>query len=183
LFRSNKPKIANFRTEYAKLADSCGVFKNDTRLLYLLAFLLTANHKVSEQCFVLTVEEAFKEQTVFKEWARSWVKRRLIEKAIEIVSPASARNGRKRDLWSAGTRETHRECEIDTVTKLAPFDRFVFVMSILERYSNWDCSLMLGCSMNKIAQARMKALHRLPDFAAIFPRGDRPLMRRLGVTA
>ena len=183
MFRSNKPKIANFRTEYAKLADSCGVFKNDTRLLYLLAFLLTANHKVSEQCFVLTVEEAFKEQTVFKEWARSWVKRRLIEKAIEIVSPASARNGRKRDLWSAGTRETHRECEIDTVTKLAPFDRFVFVMSILERYSNWDCSLMLGCSMNKIAQARMKALHRLPDFAAIFPRGDRPLMRRLGVTA
>jgi DNA-directed RNA polymerase specialized sigma24 family protein len=183
VFRSNKPKLANFRADYAKHADFCDVFRNDTRLLYLLAFLLTANHKESEQCFVSTVEEAFKEQTVFNGWARSWVRRRLIENAIEIVSPAAERNGRKRDLWSAWQRETHRECEIDTLTKLAPFERFVFVMSILERYSNWDCSLMLGCSMNKIAQARMKALHRLPDFAAIFPRGDGPPMRRLGVTA
>jgi hypothetical protein len=48
-----------------------------------------------------------------------------------------------------------RECGIDTVTKLSPFERFVFVMSVLERYSHWDCSLLLGCSMNKVAQARM----------------------------
>jgi len=183
VFRSSKPKIANFRTDYAKRTDFCELFEQDMRLLYLLAFLLTANHKESEQSFVSTVEETFKDETVFKDWARSWVKRRLIENAIEIVSPASGPNGRKRDLWSAGRGETHGEYEIDTVTRLAPFDRFVFVMSILERYSNWDCSLMLGCSMNKIAQARMKALHRLPDFAAVFPRGDRPPMRRLGVTA
>jgi DNA-directed RNA polymerase specialized sigma24 family protein len=183
VFRSNKPKIANFRTDYAKHADFCEVFEQDTRLLYLLAFLLTTNHTESEQCFVLTVEGAFKEQTVFKEWARSWVRRRMIENAIELVSPAAERNSQQRDLWSGGQRETHTECEIDTVTKLDPFERFVFVMSILERYSNWDCSLLLGCSMNKIAQARMKALHQLPGLAAIFPRGDALRMRRLGVTA
>jgi hypothetical protein len=183
LFSSNKPKIANFRTEYTKRTDFCEVFEQDTGLLYLLAFLLTANHKESEQCFVSTVEEAFKEQTVFNGWARSSVRRRLIENAIEIVSPATERNGQQRDLWSAGPRETRGECEIDTVTKLAPFERFVFVMSILERYSNWDCSLLLGCSMNKIAQVRMNALRRLPDFAALFLRGDGLPMRRLGVMA
>jgi hypothetical protein len=170
MFRSNKQKIANFRAGYAKHADFCEVFEQDTKPLYLLAFLLTASHKESEQCFVSTVEEAFKEQAVFKEWARSWVRRRLIENAIEIVSPASARNGQKRDLWGAGQHETQKECEIDTVTKLGAFERFVFVMSILERYSNWDCSLLLECSMNKVAQARMKALRRLPDLAARFPR-------------
>jgi DNA-directed RNA polymerase specialized sigma24 family protein len=183
LFRSNKPKIANFRTDYAKRTDFCSVFKQDTRLLYLLAFLLTTNHKESEQCFVLTVEEALKEQTVFNEWARSWVRRRMIENAIEIVSPAAERNSQQRELWSAGQRETHRECEIDTVTKLAPFERFVFVMSILERFSNWECSLLLGCRMNKIAQARMKALRRLPDFTALVPQRDGLRMLRLGVTA
>jgi len=182
LFRSNKPKIANFRTGYAKHADFCEVFEQDTRLLYLLAFLLTTNHTESEQCFVLTVEEVFKEQTVFKEWARSWVRRRMIENAIEIVSPASGRNGQERDLWSAGHAK-QRECDIDTVTKLDPFERFVFVMSIMERHSNWDCSLLLGCGVTKIAQARMKALRRLPDLAVIFPRGDALRMRRLGVTA
>jgi len=182
LFRSNKPKIANFRTGYAKHADFCEVFEQDTRLLYLLAFLLTTNHTESEQCFVLTVEEALKEETVFKEWARSWVRRRMIENAIEIVSPASGRNGQKRDLWSAGHAK-QGECEIDTVTKLDPFERFVFVMSIMERHSNWDCSLLLGCGVTKIAQARMKALRRLPDLAVIFPRGDALRMRRLGVPA
>ena len=161
MFRSAKPKMTNFRADYANHADFCDAFKNDTKPLYLLAFLLTANRKESEECFVSTVEEAFNEQAVFKEWARSWVKRRLIENAIEIVSPASARNGQKRDLWAAGQHETQREREIDTVTKLDPFERFVFVMSILERYSNWDCALLLGCSMNRVAQTRMRALRDL----------------------
>jgi hypothetical protein len=182
VFRNNKPKMANSRSDYAKHADFCDVIQSDTKSLYLLAFLLTANHKESEQCFVLTVEEALKEETVFKQWARSWVRRRMIENAIGIVSPASGRNGQERDLWSAGHAK-QGECEIDTVTELDPFERFVFVMSILERHSNWDCSLLLGCNMTKIAQARMKALRRLPDLAAIFPRGDALRLRRLGVTA
>src|SRR6266478_3079800 len=182
MFRSNKPKSANFRADYARHADFCDAFRNDIKPLYLLAFLLTANHRESERCFVSTVEEAFKGQAVFKEWARSWVKRRLIENAIEIVSPASARNGQKRDLWSAAKRETQREWEIDTVTQLAAFERFAFVMSILERYSNWDCALLLGYGTDKVVQARMTALRRLADLAALFPRGDRLPTPRLGVT-
>jgi hypothetical protein len=181
--RSDKPKTANFRADYAKSADFCDVFRNDTKHLYLLAFLLIANHQESEQCFLSMVEEAFKEQAVFKEWVRSWITRRLIENAIAIVLPASARNGQKRDLWGAGRHETQRGYEIDTVTKLAPFERFVFVMSILERYSNWECSLLLECSMNKVAQARLRAWGRLPDLVAIFPRGDGLPMGRLEVTA
>ena len=183
MFLSNKPKIANFRADYARHADFCDVFKNDTKPLYLLAFLLTANHKESERCFVSTVEEAFKKQSVFKEWTRSWVRRTLIKNAIQIVLSASARNGQKRDLWSAGQHETQRESEIDTVTKLDPFERFVFVMSIVERHSTWDCALLLGCSMNQVAQARMNALRRLPDLAAPFPRRDGTPMRRREVTA
>src|SRR5438128_8446081 len=97
---SNQPKIANFRADYAKHADFCDVLNTNTNFLYLLAVLLTANHKESEQCFVSTVVEAFKEQSVFREWARSWVKRRLVENVINIVLPASARNGQTGDLWA-----------------------------------------------------------------------------------
>ena len=179
MFRSTKPKVANFRAEYAKHDDFCGALKDDTEPLYRLAFLLTANHKDSEQCFVSTVEQAFDEQTVFKEWARSWMKRRLIETAIAIVSPASSRNGQNRDFWGAAQHDTQRECEFDAVTKLDPFERFVFVMSIVERHSNWDCALLLGCSMNRITHARMSALRRLPDLAALVPRGNGLPMPRL----
>ena len=52
------------------------------------------------------------------------------------------------------------------MTKLDRFERFLFVLSILERLSIWNCALFLGCSMTKIAQARMKALRRLPDLAS-----------------
>jgi DNA-directed RNA polymerase specialized sigma24 family protein len=183
VFLSDKPKIANFRADYATHADFCDVFKNETKPLYLLVFLLTANHKDAENCFVSTVEEVFKEQAVFKEWARSWVKRRLIKNAIDLVSPAPDRNGQKRDLWGAAQPETQRECEIDIVTKLAPFERFVFVMSILERYSNWECSMLLACGMNKVAQAQMRALRRLPELAPPLSRGNGVPLGRLGVTA
>jgi hypothetical protein len=171
VFRPNKPKIASFRAEYAKQGDFCAVFKSDTKPLYLLAFFLTANHKESEQCFVSTVDDAFKERAVFKEWARPWVKRKLIENAIQIVLPQSARNGQKRDLWSTGQRGTQRSCEIDQVTKLATFERFVFVMSILEGYSNLNCSLLLGCSTDKIAQARLGALRQLTGHSSLSSQG------------
>src|SRR6266446_3483017 len=80
MLRFRKPKIATFRADYAMRADFCAVFEEDMKPLYLLAFLLTANHKEAEQCFASTVEEAFKKQAVFKEWARTWVKRKLIER-------------------------------------------------------------------------------------------------------
>src|SRR5216683_4098356 len=122
MFRFTKPEIAAFRADYAMRADFCAVFEKDIKPLYQLAFLLTANHKEAEQCFASTVEEAFKKQSVFKEWTRSWVRRTLIKNAIQIVSPASPRSGQQRDLWSAGQQQTQKECEIDTVTKLDPVE-------------------------------------------------------------
>jgi hypothetical protein len=173
VLRSNKAKIASFRADYATHIDFCDILRNETKHLYLLAFLLMANHQESERCFESMVEEAFREQTVFKEWVLSWIKRRLIENAIKMVSPASARSPQKRDLWGLGQCEPHREHTIDTVTKLAVFERFAFVISILERYSDWDCALLLGCGTNSVAQARIGALRRLPDRAALLSRGDR----------
>jgi hypothetical protein len=103
----------------------------------------------------------------------------MIENAIESACHVTARNGQKRDLWSAKQHENEKPCEIDSVTQLPSFERFVFVMSILERYSDWDCSVLLECSMKKIAQARIGALRRLPGQAAAVRRGDEPSSRRV----
>jgi len=143
--------------------------------LYLLAFLLTANHQDAEKCFAAAVDEALEEPVVFKEWAESWIKRSLVRNAIGIASPASIRSGGKRDLWNRGQEEAPGHNEIDAVTQLAPLERFVFVMSILERYSIWDCSLLLGCSMKKVVQARMRALRRRSNPDARFPELEAPV--------
>jgi DNA-directed RNA polymerase specialized sigma24 family protein len=168
MFPPRKLETAGFRACYAKRADFCEVFERDMKPLYLLAFLLTANHKEAEQCFVSTVEEAFKETVVFKDWARSWVKRCLIKSVIRIVSPMSTRGGEKRDFWGVVQHATDGESEVDTATQLAPLERFVFVMSILERYSSWDCSLLLGCSVKKVSLAQMRAWRLLSEASTFF---------------
>jgi hypothetical protein len=120
----------------------------------------------------MTVGEAFKEQAVFNEWARSWVYRTLIEKAIEIVSPLSNQPGEERDSRSAVLHATHGCDKLNAVNGLAKLERFVFVMTVLERYSDCDCALLLGSDPNRVAQARRKALRRLADFASVRGHGS-----------
>jgi DNA-directed RNA polymerase specialized sigma24 family protein len=179
---SEKPQTTNFQAEYAERRDYCDVFERNMEALYLLAFLLTANHEEAEQCFASTVEDVFKEQVVFKEWTLAWVKRCLIKNAIQIVFSASARSG-KRDFWSAGQHEADKHGAIDAVTTLASLDRFVFVMSVVERHSNWECSILLGCSISKVAETRMRALRRLPELGEISSGVGSPIARPQQVTA
>jgi DNA-directed RNA polymerase specialized sigma24 family protein len=47
------------------------------------------------------------------------------------------------------------------VLRLNPFERFVFVMSVLEGYSDRDCSLLLGSSTRDVVAAKARALEHL----------------------
>jgi hypothetical protein len=183
MFDNARPKTACPGADYAQRIDFCEVFEREMKPLYLLAFLLTANHKDAEQCFTATLDQALKEQAVFKEWRRSWVKRSLINNAIQITSPTSGRGPGKRDLWRIGEHGTGGHVEIDAVTRLAPCERFVFVISVLERYSAWECSLLLGCSMEKVARVRAQALHELPGRDAFIPGSEAMLLSSLQMSA
>ena len=50
------------------------------------------------------------------------------------------------------------KAEVFAILELAPFERFVFVMSALERYSEHDCSILLGCSRGDVTAALARAL-------------------------
>lgn len=181
--RSEERKLVDFRADYASRVDICKVFEQEMMPLYLLSFLLTANHNKAEQCFAATAEHALKEQSVFKEWARSWIKRRLIENAIGTVFPASVGSSDNWDFSSAGHPKAGGDDEIDAVTQLPPLERFVFVMSILERYSVWECSLLLGCGTKDVLKAQTRALRRLPGPVARIPRGEPRASRLLEISA
>jgi DNA-directed RNA polymerase specialized sigma24 family protein len=159
MFRSDKPAVTTFRAAYANRDDFCRVLEKEMERFYRLAFLLTADHQKAEKCFTATIDEAFQQKAVFKEWAQSWVKGRLIRNAIQIMSPGSTRSA-KTDLWNVPERETHWD-RLQPVTYLAPLERFVFVMSTLEHYSVRDCSLLLGCTMKKVNRAQTRALRQL----------------------
>ena len=59
--------------------------------------------------------------------------------------------------------EAIEQGEIGAVLELEPFERFVFVMLVLEHYSEHECSLLLSCSPRDVIAGRNRALQQLRD--------------------
>jgi hypothetical protein len=159
-------------TPYASSDDFRQVFDEHMNSLYLLAFLLTADQGKAEQCFVSGLEEAVEGSPVFKEWAHSWARRAVIRNAARLLSPQQSDgngpgrtgsdpvNNHGRALPSAG------QPEIASLLGLEPFARFVYVITILERHSDQECSVLLGCTRRDVVSARAHALQQLASEAA-----------------
>lgn len=183
IVRNEERMAASFRGDYAKGVNFCELLERDMEALYRLALLLTGSHQDAEQCFLLTVEHVSTEPTVFKEWAQSWIKRCLVCHAIGIVFPISGIRTQKRELGKARQEANLENGEIDAVIQLPALERFAFVMSVLERYSIRDCSLLLGCSMKELAGARARALQRLAGVGLLVSQHGVEFTGSLQVTA
>ena len=149
---------------YATAANFRQIFTEDVNSLYLLSLLLTGSQEKAEECFVTGIGESTKGNYVFKEWARSWARRTITQSAIRLIAP------RKRSATSIRNIDVLRgmdkvplvlHAEVRAILDLAPFERFVFVMSVLERYSDHECSILLGCPRRDIAMARARAMRQL----------------------
>jgi hypothetical protein len=132
------------RTPYASNGDFCRIFSEETDSLYRLSFLLTADCNKAEQCFVSGLEDSLKGSRVFKEWARSWARRAIIRDAARIINPRPTEENTASSFNSSGRTLVAEQVEIAAVLDLAPFERFVFVISVLEHYSEHECSVLLG---------------------------------------
>ena len=163
MFRFEKERNADFNFQYATRADYCRIFRHDMRPLYLLSFLLTTNHKRAEQCYAKGLENALNGIPVFREWARSWSRRTLIQNAIRVVFDESIH-----DEVRDAPYESPVSAVIEVVTRLAPLERFALVMCVLERYSARECSLMLNCTVQNVIDARSQALRILAGAHPLF---------------
>ena len=149
--------------EYATAADFCRIFAQDLNSLYLLSLLLAGDYGKAEQCFVDALENASSRRTVFKEWARSWARRSVIQSAQRMINPRVHPVNRALTWHSFDTKEhfARERIEIAAVLGLEPFDRFVLVMSILEGYSDHECAILLGAARREVIEARVRALKQL----------------------
>jgi len=150
---------------YASHADVHKIFSEDLKELYQLSSLLTHDPAKAERCLVSGLEDCVSGNRVFREWARYWAKRTIVQNAIRELKP---RPSQSTLLLSGGTFPDMEESrgpgghfEMDAVLGLEDFERFVFVMSVLEHYSEHDCALLLGCSPREIREGRTRALKEL----------------------
>ena len=149
---------------YATVADFKRIFSEDVNSLYLLSLLLTGTSDKAEECFVEGIGESTKGNYVFKEWARSWARRTIIQGAIRLIAPMdySPTVSRSADVAQGMEKiPIILHAEVRAILELAPLDRFVFVMSVLERYSDNDCSILLGCARREIVPLRTRAMQQL----------------------
>ena len=146
---------------YASSGDFHRIVKEENDPLYRLSFLLTADHEKAQQCLVSGLRDSVKGNPVFKEWAHSWARRAIIQRGVRAINPRPVEEHAPSSFDRGGTTLAVEQVETAAVLQLEPFERFVYVMSVLERYSDLDCSVLLGCARRDVIAARMSALQQL----------------------
>jgi hypothetical protein len=153
-------------TPYASCEDFRRVFDENMNGLYRLAFLLTADQEMAERCFVSGLDDVVKGNPVFKEWARSWARRAVILNAVRAINPRPGNENGRGSSNSVSVSENsktlpaERQAEIAAVLELDAFERFVYVITVLERDSDQECSVLLGCTRRDVVAARTRAFQQ-----------------------
>jgi hypothetical protein len=89
---------------YATCADFCEIFAKALQPVYLLTFMLTGSHTEAEQCFVASIKDVIRANSVFKGWERTW---RIIN-TIRRVFSEPAESGAKPDATITAMRSVLR---------------------------------------------------------------------------
>jgi DNA-directed RNA polymerase specialized sigma24 family protein len=144
------------RRTYASPEDFCAIFQEEMSALYSLALLLTGgDRQAAETCFLAALDDCRQGSDVFPEWARSWSRRAIVRQAIRQICPQP-------DEAASAIEAAHEADDIPRrLLQLRPFQRFVFGLTVLERYSARECATLLGCHALDVERARIGALQFL----------------------
>ena len=140
--------------------DICQTFKQDMKVLYLLCLLLTGSEHYAEQCFVSSLSDSINLRATFADWNTSWIRHVVVRNAIRMM-PLVMNNkdeispSRQSGVISSANPALHR------VLRLETFERFVFVMSMLEGYSDHECAKLLRASAREVSIAKGMAFRHL----------------------
>lgn len=144
---------------YASAGDFCAIFRDDADSLYTLALSLTGSNELAEQAFLAALDDCRDGNAVFQEWARPWSRRAVIKSAIRLLDPTQPHDN------------DQAKVELEAIAgEMAPsarsfllldrFDRFVFVISVLEGYTIRECAALLNGSPRDVEQAKLRALEQ-----------------------
>ncbi len=157
----SRQQIEEGAATYTTGIDFCKIFTEEMSSLYLLAYLLTADSDKAEQCFVGGLGECVESTGAFIEWAHSWARRTIIKQAIRTIMPSPSYADPVSLENLNGTSKRGKCSHMGAIVALSAFERFVFVMSVLEGQSDADCSSLLNCSRPDVVIARELTLRRL----------------------
>src|SRR6202161_2800082 len=119
-------------TSYPTVTDFFRTCDEEMHSLYLLSFLLTADHDKAEQCLVSAMGECEDGVGAFMDWARSSTRDAVIKCAHPMIMPAP-KHADYLSLISLKRAAAAAENDpFSSILLLDAFERFVFVMASLE---------------------------------------------------
>lgn len=149
------------RTRYATADDFINIFNEEMRSIFLLCLLLTADMDKAERCFIDGLDQCMREACSFLEWGRRWARRIVIKEAIQLIMPSHQPSIRPASGCLSGSAAHGMDSALCSLLELETIERFVVVISLIERYSDQDCALLLGCRRTDVAVTRAMALRKL----------------------
>jgi hypothetical protein len=158
------------------LTSFCQVFNDELARLFSLALLLTADPVKAERCFISSLNDCACFPPLEKERVLFWSKRFIMHNAIRPIGGAF--EDKKMSTIKGNVESTKPPALLSALAQLPRFERFVFVMSILEGLEDDEiCSFLkfegledeeicsfLKCGSGDIAAARERALCALSGF-------------------
>ena len=151
------------RGEYAERDDFVGLFESERPELQRLALLLTANRDSARRCLDCAFHDCVMSDSVSRQWIHVWARRMVIRNAIAVTMEQnpqpSVSAGESSGAESSALSENEFDdarTESESILALPHFERFVFVLSALERYSLRDCALLLGRSLQDVSEAKRR---------------------------
>ena len=150
--------VGEMAPRYATVTDYFRIFAEEMDSLYFLAFLLTADSNKAEECFVGGLEECIDRDSVSMAAARSLTRRAIVKEAIRKIGPAPKEGANRSFVSSESPATPGASNPFAFIVSLHAFERFVFVMSVLEGQPDEDCQSLLSCSRQEVVVARKVAM-------------------------
>ncbi len=152
----------------AAAADCLKTFDQQMDSLYLLALLLTGDTDKGKECFAGGLGE-IGSHGLSKEDPCSWAREAIVRYAVQMIRPIPEK-GAGKYFASAAPVISGTSNPFAVVVSLSEFERFVFVLSVLEGLSDEECQSLLRCSLQELLRARKIALKLFAADSTVYER-------------
>ena len=138
-----------------RAADIAEAWLDEMTNLYLLSFLLTADKILAEQCFAEAMDDYLHAPApALGEWARGQGRVSVMRRAVQVIRPMPKQVQNWSFLPEARPLLSAAHQPFSVITSLGAFDRFVFVLSVIEGESDQACAALLECELAQVERSR-----------------------------
>jgi hypothetical protein len=146
--------VAGGTPRHVTAKDVCELFTEEIHSLYLLSFLLMADQAQAEQCLIAVLGEGTEGIRDFLDWASASARIAILTHAIRMIRPVPLDMAYQSPATPDQPSPSDRANPFAAIASLGSFERFVFVMSVLEGRSDDECATLLVCTRREVVMAR-----------------------------